>query len=160
MQPRCTFLWWLTKQMISNTSFWSTFIRNKFHFFRFSNPLENDFFLNAIIWAEIVRLVQWLVRDLTTGFHSREEQRFVYSPLRPDQFWNSSSPYPKFPECLSKGLSGWRVKLTTPINIEVKITWRYISTPPYVFVMWCLIKHKGRSQCLISIIGSHLNYFE
>jgi len=26
-------------------------------------------------------------------------------------------------------------------NVEVKNTWSYISTPQYVFLAWCLIKH-------------------
>jgi hypothetical protein len=25
---------------------------------------------------------------------------------------------------------------------KVRIAWSYISTPPYVFMAWCLIKHR------------------
>jgi hypothetical protein len=33
-------------------------------------------------------------------------------------------------------LSGWQVKLTTPAdNAEVKKTWIYTSTSPYVFIV-------------------------
>jgi hypothetical protein len=27
-------------------------------------------------------------------------------------------------------------------SAEVKNTWSYISTPPYVFMAWCLVKHR------------------
>jgi hypothetical protein len=29
-----------------------------------------------------------------------------------------------------------------PSNAEVKNVWSYTSTPQYVFVAWCLVKHK------------------
>jgi hypothetical protein len=33
------------------------------------------------------------------------------------------------------------VKLT-PLNAEVKNAGTYISAPPYIFMTWCLIKHR------------------
>jgi hypothetical protein len=27
-------------------------------------------------------------------------------------------------------------------STEVKITWIYTSSPPYVFIAWCLVKHR------------------
>jgi len=29
-----------------------------------------------------------------------------------------------------------------PFSAAVKNTWSYTSTPPYVFVAWCLVKHR------------------
>jgi len=29
-----------------------------------------------------------------------------------------------------------------PSSTEVKNTWRYTSTPQYVFMAWCLVKHR------------------
>jgi hypothetical protein len=31
---------------------------------------------------------------------------------------------------------------SSPSNAEVKNAWNYTSTPPYVFMVWCLIKHR------------------
>jgi hypothetical protein len=32
-----------------------------------------------------------------------------------------------------------------PSSTEVKYAWSYTSTPPYVFMSWCLIKHRDYS---------------
>jgi hypothetical protein len=29
-----------------------------------------------------------------------------------------------------------------PSSAEVKNAWSYTSTPPYVFIAWCLVKHR------------------
>jgi hypothetical protein len=29
-----------------------------------------------------------------------------------------------------------------PSSAKIKNAWNYISTPQYVFIMWCLVKHK------------------
>jgi hypothetical protein len=29
-----------------------------------------------------------------------------------------------------------------PTSAQVKKTWTYTSTPPYVFMAWCLVKHR------------------
>jgi hypothetical protein len=34
-----------------------------------------------------------------------------------------------------------------PSTTEVKNMWRYISTPPYVFIMWCVISHRNSFTC-------------
>jgi hypothetical protein len=31
-----------------------------------------------------------------------------------------------------------------PSSVEIKNTWSYTSTPPYVFMAWCLIQHRIR----------------
>jgi len=43
------------------------------------------------------------------------------------------------------GKSGLGVNLTTALSsAEVKNAWSYASTPPHVFMAWCLIKHRIR----------------
>jgi hypothetical protein len=36
-----------------------------------------------------------------------------------------------------------------PCRVEVKNTWRSISTPPHVFVAWCLIKYRRVHHCVV-----------
>jgi hypothetical protein len=38
--------------------------------------------------------------------------------------------------------TGLEVDRSPPSSAEVKYTWRYNFTPPYVFIAWCLIKHR------------------
>jgi hypothetical protein len=52
---------------------------------------------------------------------------------------------------LSPGLKrpGREADQLPPPNAEVKNAWCYTSTPQYVFMVWCLIKHKNiRDQTL------------
>jgi hypothetical protein len=44
---------------------------------------------------------------------------------------------------LSPGLKGTgrETDHSPPSSAEVKNSWNYTSTPPYVFIVWCLIKH-------------------
>jgi hypothetical protein len=42
----------------------------------------------------------------------------------------------------SGGKSAGREADHTSISAEVKNVWSYTSTPPYVFVAWCLVKHR------------------
>jgi hypothetical protein len=39
-------------------------------------------------------------------------------------------------------LPGREVDHSYPFSAEVKNTWRYTSTLPYVFMAWCLVKHR------------------
>jgi hypothetical protein len=81
------------------------------------------------------------------GFDSRQMKwmEFFTSPPRPERLWSpisllSSSkrglfcPGVKRPERETDHLP--------PYSSEFKNAWRYISTPQYVFMAWCLIKHR------------------
>jgi hypothetical protein len=48
------------------------------------------------------------------------------------------------PGALSLGVKRRDVKLTTPLLLmpRSKNAWKYTSTPPYVFIAWCLVKHR------------------
>jgi len=49
-----------------------------------------------------------------------------------------------WPHCISDALSPWVKRLereadhAPPYNAEVNNAWYYTSTPPYVFMAWCL----------------------
>jgi hypothetical protein len=32
---------------------------------------------------------------------------------------------------------------TPPSSTKIKIAWGYTSTPPYIFIVWCLVQHRG-----------------
>jgi len=61
--------------------------------------------------------------------------KFFSSPPRPDRSGTYPGSYP---------IPG--VKLTTPppSSVEVKNAWRYTSIPQYVFIAWCLVKHRNK----------------
>jgi len=59
------------------------------------------------------------------------------SPPRPDRLWDP-------PSLLSKGdkATGRYVKLTIHLQLVLRLR-MYGAVPPlYVFIMWCLIKHR------------------
>jgi hypothetical protein len=37
---------------------------------------------------------------------------------------------------------GLEIDHSVPSSAEVKKLWRYTSTPQYVFMAWCLVKHR------------------
>jgi len=37
---------------------------------------------------------------------------------------------------------GCEVDQSPPSGAEIKNAWSYIFTPPYIFMVWCLIKHR------------------
>jgi len=59
--------------------------------------------------------------------------------------WGPSASYPKrylglFLRGKAAEACGWRL---TQCNTEVNNAWSYISSPPYVFVAWYLVKHRN-----------------
>jgi hypothetical protein len=53
-------------------------------------------------------------------------------------------PIPREPASISSGLKlqGREADHSTPSSAEFKNVWSYTSTPPYVFMARCLIKHR------------------
>jgi hypothetical protein len=54
----------------------------------------------------------------------------------------------RFQGLLPRQYSGWYVKLTTQLILLPKVNlcmyvWICTSTPPYVMMIWCLVKHRG-----------------
>jgi hypothetical protein len=61
--------------------------------------------------------------------------RFFSSQCRPNLFWGPSSHLSNgYRGLFPKWVSGQGVRLTTPTGAQVKNTWIYTSTPPYVFM--------------------------
>jgi hypothetical protein len=60
------------------------------------------------------------------------------SPLGPSQ-----PPIKRVPGVVSPGVKrpGREADYSPPSTAEVNNTWIYTSNPPYIFVMWSLIKH-------------------
>jgi hypothetical protein len=81
------------------------------------------------------------------GFDSWEVQRFFAMPLRLDLVLGPTQP----PLQLVLWALSSCVKQPDheaddlPLcSAVVKNGWSYTSTPPYVFMIWCLIKHRGQ----------------
>jgi hypothetical protein len=67
--------------------------------------------------------------------------KFLSSPRCPGRFWSPNS-------LLSKQITGVKrprceADQSPQTSVEVKNTWMYTSTPPYVFIAQWLLKHTG-----------------
>jgi hypothetical protein len=83
----------------------------------------------ACIW-EVINAYEILIRIT--------ECRLVGGPTQP--------PIQRIPGTLSPGskaVGAWSWPLP-PSGAEFKNAWSYTSTPPYVFIAWCLIKHRKK----------------
>jgi hypothetical protein len=79
------------------------------------------------------------------GFDSRQGQRFLLFPTASKLALGPTQPRTQWiSEALSPGIkrSGCEANQSLPPIAEVKNTWSYTSTPLYVFMPWCLIKHR------------------
>jgi hypothetical protein len=54
--------------------------------------------------------------------------------------------------CLGIKLPAREADHSPPSSFEVKIAWRYTSTPQYVFMAWCPVKHRDFTFIIIIII--------
>jgi hypothetical protein len=50
---------------------------------------------------------------------------------------------------------GCEVDQSLPFRAEVKTAWMYNSTPPYVFMTWCLIEHRDCFKFAMNLPGYH-----
>jgi hypothetical protein len=81
----------------------------------------------------------------------------------------SKPPIQWVPGALSLGVKrpGREPDHSSPSSAEVKNAWSYTSTPQYVFMAWCLVKHRGNftftltfTVCLINSSLSYLYYVQ
>jgi hypothetical protein len=98
----------------------------------------------------------WMAEE--SGFDSRQgrgrgKRNFLLSGVQTDTRAH--------PSCCPMGISDFipgvnRQRRETdhppPSSAEVKNMWSYISIPPYVFILWCLIKHKGKFTSTVNDI--------
>jgi hypothetical protein len=66
------------------------------------------------------------------------ESRTALGPTQPPIQW--------VPGALSLGVKrpGREADHSSPSSAEVKNAWSYTSTPQYVFMAWCLVKHRDK----------------
>jgi hypothetical protein len=71
--------------------------------------------------------------------------RTALGPTQPPIQW--------IPAALSLGVKRPRheADYSPPSSAEVKNTWSYTSTPPYVFMAWCLVKYRDNFTLYFTI---------
>jgi hypothetical protein len=86
----------------------------------------------------------WAGRSVFLGTTAGGGWEFFSSPLRPERPWGP-------PSLLSNGYKGFfpwgkaagdEADHSPPSSAVVKNEWSYTSTPQYVFMAWCLVKHR------------------
>jgi hypothetical protein len=83
-----------------------------------------------------------LLKGVKITLHSKTS-RSVLEPIYPPVEWALGT--------ISLGLRrpGREVNHSPPCSTEVKKIWIYISTPPYVFMTWCLISYAQRQLYVV-----------
>jgi hypothetical protein len=78
----------------------------------------------------------------------------VFFPLR--LLCDPPSPIQWIPGALAPG---HEPEHSPPFSAEIKNAWSYTSTPQYVFMAWCLVKHRDNYYYLVlrSVYGICLN---
>jgi hypothetical protein len=84
----------------------------------------------------------WTIEVL--GFDSRLGLRiFLFTTVSRTTLGPTQPPIQWVPGALSLGVKRPVLEAdhSPPSSAEIKTAWRYTSTPQYVFMAWCLIKH-------------------
>jgi hypothetical protein len=90
---------------------------------------------------------------IATGYKLDDQEVRVWvpviltSPYRPNQLWSPPNLLSNgywggrgcFPRCQT---AGHEADHSPPTSAEVKKTWIYASALSYVFMAWCLVKHR------------------
>jgi hypothetical protein len=79
------------------------------------------------------------------GFDSRRGLRILFNTMSRTALEPTQPPVQWVPwEALSLGVKrlGREADHSPPSTAEVKNAWNYTSTPQYVFMVWCLFKHR------------------
>jgi len=64
--------------------------------------------------------------------------------------WSIQPPIQYVPGYFTPGVKrlGREADHSHPSSTEIKNEWNYNSTPPYVFMAWCLIKQETSLHCV------------
>jgi hypothetical protein len=78
------------------------------------------------------------------GFNSGGVGIFLFTTASRTALEPSQPPIQWIPGAFSLGIKwlGREPDHSPPSNAEVKNAWSYTSTPQYVFMAWCLVKHR------------------
>jgi hypothetical protein len=89
------------------------------------------------------------VRKLKCIFLFTTGSRTALGPTQPPIQWVRGA--------LSLGIKrpGCEADHSPPSSAEIKNAWSYTSTPQYVFMAWCLVKHKDNFTFLIASCTEH-----
>jgi hypothetical protein len=85
------------------------------------------------------------------------KRNFCFTTASKSSLGPNSASYSMDTEDLSPGVKRPKCEpdLSPPSNADVKDAWSYNSTPPYIFMVWSLIKHRDnftlldKRNCLI-----------
>jgi hypothetical protein len=110
-------------------------------------------FNNICIYYLVVQSVWWLSYRLDNrGYDFRWEPRLFANASRP-VLGPTQPPIQREPGALTPRVKrpGCEADNSPPYNTKVENTWSYISTSPYVFMSWLLIKHRIHLHCTLLI---------
>jgi hypothetical protein len=105
-----------------------------------SDHLE-DHGVDGVIISELI--LGWTIGVL--GFDSRRGLGiFLFTTMSRTALRPTQPPIQWVPGALSLGVKrpGRGADQSPPSSAKVKDTWSYTSTPHYVFMVWCLVKHR------------------
>jgi len=91
-----------------------------------------------------------IVTELRSGrpeFDCRQEQKFVLFATA----FRTSLVSPQPPTQMGNGVKrpGCEADHSPPTSTEIKNAWNYTAIHPYIFMGWCLIKHRTRLHGLV-----------
>jgi hypothetical protein len=109
-------------------------------------------------YAVILHILNYNLSTLTCSpwhYISTETIRQCSTPKSLELFDQNKLNYTQRPsqwatEALSRGVNrtGREADHSPPSSAEFKNAWSYVSIPPYVFMAWCLFKHRANFTLL------------
>jgi hypothetical protein len=138
--------------------------RDKFTFYIYRQIIEHEStggwnrVKNSIKWrAGVAQLVQWLIMDWTIevrGIDSEWRLGIFFSTESTPTLGSIQPPIQRVPGALSLGVKrpGRETNHSPPPNAEVKNVRRYTSTRHYVFMAWCLVKHRDDFTLMFTVL--------
>jgi hypothetical protein len=94
------------------------------------------------------------------GFVSRQGLGiFLLTTVSRTALGPTQSPIQWVTGALSLGVKrpGREADHSPPSSAEVKNAWSYTFTPPYVFMKWCLVKHRDKLEQATYTIGENFH---
>jgi hypothetical protein len=88
--------------------------------------------------------VKWLLQTGWPGFNSQQGHRYLFATVSRPILGPTQPPVQGVLGALFLGvkLLGHEVYCSLPSSTKIKNVWCHTSTPPYIYMAWCIIKHK------------------